>query len=91
MPAAELAEWMAFAELEPFGETRADLRSGIVAATVANSVRDPEQRRQPFGPADFVPGPFGPEAADEQRANEAALSEWHAHRAARAIHKIGER
>jgi hypothetical protein len=40
----ELAEWMAFAELEPFGEERADLRSAIVASTMANAWRGKRQR-----------------------------------------------
>lgn len=36
MSARELNEWMIYARLEPFGELRADLRSGIVASTIAN-------------------------------------------------------
>lgn len=35
MDAAELHDWMEFYEAEPWGEDRADLRAGIVAATVA--------------------------------------------------------
>lgn len=35
----ELAEWMAFEKIEPWGETRADLRAGIIASTVANRLR----------------------------------------------------
>lgn len=46
---------MAYYELEPFGEERADLRSGIVASTVANAHRDPKRRRKPFRPLDFMP------------------------------------
>ena len=34
--ARELSEWMAYAQMEPFGEERADLRAAIVAMTVAN-------------------------------------------------------
>lgn len=33
----EFAEWMAFNELEPFGEEVESIRSGIVAATVARA------------------------------------------------------
>lgn len=51
----EFSEWMAYAEIEPFGEERADLRSGIIAATVANANRNPKKRRRPFKPIDFVP------------------------------------
>lgn len=39
IPSRLLSEWMAFFKLEPFGEERADLRSGIVAAAVVNSQR----------------------------------------------------
>lgn len=33
--AAEFSEWMAFEQIDPSGEWRADLRSGMIAATVA--------------------------------------------------------
>lgn len=51
----ELTEWQAYYSLEPFGEERADLRAGIVASTVANSVRDPKQQKQPYSPDQFMP------------------------------------
>jgi len=51
----ELSEWMAYAEIEPFGEVRADLRAGIIASTVANTARDPKKRRRPFQPREFMP------------------------------------
>ena len=50
----ELSEWAAFAQLEPFGEEREDLRAAIVAATVANTARDPKKQRA-FVPSDFMP------------------------------------
>jgi hypothetical protein len=37
MPSSELTEWIAYAAIEPFGEQRADLRAGIVAAATVNS------------------------------------------------------
>ena len=51
--ARELTEWMAYARLEPFGELRADLRAGIVAATTANVHRG--RRQRPLKPEDFMP------------------------------------
>jgi hypothetical protein len=51
----ELAEWQAYFRLEPFGEERADLRAAIIAATVANTARDPKRRRRPFRPEEFMP------------------------------------
>jgi len=58
----ELSEWMAYYELEPFGEERADLRAGIIAATIANVNRSKKQRA--FQPAQFMPK-FGGEPEKE--------------------------
>ena len=57
---------MAFAELEPFGdgERRADWRGGLVAATVANSVRDAKKRPQAFEPTEFMPAATRPTAEE---------------------------
>lgn len=49
----ELTEWMAFYQIEPFGDFRADYRSGIVAATLANANRTKDSRA--FTPEDFMP------------------------------------
>lgn len=46
---------MAYYNLEPFGEERGDLRSGIVASTIANANRDTRKQRKPFKPEDFMP------------------------------------
>ena len=51
----EISEWMAEYSIEPFGEIRGDLQAGIVASTVANVNRDPDKRREPFSPHDFMP------------------------------------
>ena len=48
----EVAEWMAFSRIEPFGEERADLRSAVVACVIANANRGKNQR--PFKIDDFV-------------------------------------
>lgn len=50
----ELSEWLAYYELEPFGEERADLRMGILASVFANANRDPKKGRA-FKPQDFIP------------------------------------
>jgi len=44
---------MAYAKIEPFGEKRADLRSAIIACTMANAWRGKNQK--PLKPADFMP------------------------------------
>lgn len=55
MSAREFGEWMAFYRLEPFGEDRADLRMGILAALTANIARDEKRRRDPYEVDDFMP------------------------------------
>ena len=52
MPAPVLFRWMAYAQIEPFGEERSDLRAGIIASTVANVNRG---RRAPYKVSDFMP------------------------------------
>lgn len=37
MSGAQLRGWMEFAQADPFGDERADLRSAIIAMTVANA------------------------------------------------------
>lgn len=54
MSSHEIAEWMAYYRINPWGEDRADLRSGVVASTIANVNRDPNKGR-PFSPRDFMP------------------------------------
>ena len=55
MSAKEFGEWMAFYTLEPFGEQRADLRMGILAALTANIARDEKRRARPYEVDDFMP------------------------------------
>lgn len=52
MTVKQLRGWMAYYEIEPWGEDRADLRAGIVAATVANAYR---ARGPALKPGDFMP------------------------------------
>lgn len=47
----ELTEWMALAEIEPFGEERADWRAAMIAATFANTLRG---EREPYPVSDFL-------------------------------------
>jgi len=49
----ELTEWMAFYSIEPFGDQRDDLRTGIITSTIANVNRSSKQK--PFTPVDFMP------------------------------------
>lgn len=49
----DFRQWMAYYSLEPFGEERADLRSAIVAATIANCMGGKKGRK--YKPKDFMP------------------------------------
>ena len=50
MSSREMTEWMAYYELEPFGEQRADLRSATVATVIAKTAGNKQAK-----PADFMP------------------------------------
>jgi len=65
MTSREFAEWMAFYEIEPFGDERGDLRMAILAALIANAHRDPKRRKRAYKPADFMPK-FGRQSLEEQ-------------------------
>lgn len=56
MSASEFLDWQVYYQLEPFGELRADLRSGTIAATIANIHRDRKKRKKPYSARDFMPG-----------------------------------
>lgn len=53
MTSEELSEWHAFYKLEPFGEERADLRSGIVASILVNT--NLKKGAKATTPLDFMP------------------------------------
>lgn len=54
MSSRELIEWQAFAEVEPFGELRADLRIGIQTAALVRLWADPKKSKA-ITPATFMP------------------------------------
>ncbi len=53
MSSKELASWMAYHTLEPWGEERADLRNGVLCCLIANLFR--KKGKPPFKPEDFMP------------------------------------
>ncbi len=65
--AREFTEWIAYWNVEPWGEERADLRAGIIAATVANCAPFRKSQR-PFAPSEFMP--FAKAEAQRQSAKE---------------------
>jgi hypothetical protein len=62
MTAVEMQEWMMFAAKEPFGEIRADIRAGIIAAAVA------ALKGRRTTPLDFMPFFERAEAKEETSA-----------------------
>jgi hypothetical protein len=50
----EFLGWQDYYAEEPFGEWRADVRSGVVASVVANVNRDDKKRPEPYTAADFM-------------------------------------
>lgn len=50
----EFTEWLAYYQIEPFGEYIADLRHGASCALVANINRNAEQRPEPYQSGDFI-------------------------------------
>jgi len=53
LPYREFREWQAYYNIEPFGESRADLRSAINACVVANANRG--KNTPAFKVDDFMP------------------------------------
>jgi hypothetical protein len=43
-----LTEWMAYSQIEPFGEEQENRRAALLATLLANANRDPDKRREPF-------------------------------------------
>ncbi|MDR8398280.1 DUF4035 domain-containing protein [Paraburkholderia sp. USG1] len=52
---AEFTDWLAYHQIEPFGEQMADLRAGAIVAAIYNVNRDTKKRPDPFGPSDVIP------------------------------------
>ena len=70
----QISEWMAYYALDPFGEERADLRAAMVMALLANINRDPERRKEPYTPEEFMPRFDGP--SREPSPTEATGQTW---------------
>lgn len=64
MSARQFEEWIAYFDLEPFGDDW--LRTATLASLVANSNRDTEKRPEPFTPEEFLPIQRQPEAPESE-------------------------
>jgi len=63
----ELAEWMAFYGIEPFGGVRGDLQAGVIASTIANVNKG--KRGKAFTPGDFMPLMKKPKQSEDEMIN----------------------
>jgi len=54
-PASLLMEWMAYFQIEPFGEERADLRNAITCQTIAGAMGLKKKGGGDFKITDFMP------------------------------------
>lgn len=55
MSSAEFSEWMAYYDLEPFGEERADFRQALTTSAVHNSLQAQTKSPKWTKPGDFMP------------------------------------
>ena len=53
MPSSEFTEWAVIYSIDPWGETRADLRAGIIASTTANVHRG--KGKKAYAADEFIP------------------------------------
>lgn len=54
LTAAQLNEWLAFNQIEPIGEGRAELRHGQIMALTLNLNRDPKTKHEPYDARDYM-------------------------------------
>lgn len=62
----ELRDWRAYADLEPFDETRADYRAASIVWAVVNMNRDTKKKPRPWPLKDFLLK-FGEAMEQQQR------------------------
>lgn len=55
MPYREFLEWVAFYQIEPWGDVRGDMQTALLAGLTANIHRDRKKQSKAFTPADFMP------------------------------------
>lgn len=65
LDARELAEYLAFDQIEPIGDIRSDAAAGVIASTIANCHRT---KGQSFSPIDFMP--FADKPPTKQMSNQ---------------------
>lgn len=75
----EFMEWCLYFEIEPWGEIRADMRSGIVAASIHNVYAEWVGKDKRFSAAEFMPYLEKPEpvaVVEPQPLTDEELADW---------------
>lgn len=54
----EIAEWMAYYRMEPFGEISKEFRMARISSILAETNRDEKKRKEPFTERDFMRAEF---------------------------------
>lgn len=55
MSSHEFSEWMAFSQLQPFGEWRDDFRMATLAAVIVNAMTRTKESDKVYSAQDFMP------------------------------------
>ena len=55
MSSREFSEWMAYYEMEPFGEERADLRQALTTTAIVNVAQAQTKHPKWMKPEDYMP------------------------------------
>jgi len=63
---AEFTEWLAYYEMEPFGERFADLRTGLITSAIYNVNRNVKKHPEAFGALHFIPWATERNAANDE-------------------------
>lgn len=66
MSSRELSEWMAYYQIEPWGEERADLRQAMTTSATANLLQSQSKHPKWTKPADFMLLSQKQESADSE-------------------------
>lgn len=74
MSSRQLSEWVAYNQLEPFGEERDDLRAAIIASVIANALGGRKGKK--FKPKDFMPDFDKATRSKGSSGAEALMNKW---------------
>lgn len=71
-----MAEWMAYAKLEPFGERHRDASLGIIGAAIANFAMRTKKLKTPFEPKQFMIPTFADQKPKNKKMSPASIKDF---------------